>query len=167
MSQSKPATIRRPSVLVLICCALFVAANVAIPLTLGDVYPFTVAPMFCDAPQAYCNYRVYDPNGKLLADNSTRRIDPPGAPDPFYLRRYYDGNPTGLGVGICPPPTIDGGTFGSIHDEQHVRSHIAECLADYPAPAFVDVEQEIVGPVDKLRVGVVKINRWRIVREAK
>src|SRR6186713_2467366 len=69
MSQSTPATIRRPSALVLACCAAFVAANIAIPLTLGDVYPFTVAPMFCDAPQAYCNYRVYDPDGKLLADN--------------------------------------------------------------------------------------------------
>src|SRR5687768_4162178 len=91
MTPSTPATIRRPSALVLMFCAAFVAANIAIPLTLGDVYPFTVAPMFCDAPQAYCNYRVYDPDGKLLADNSTRRIDPPGGPDPFCLRRYYDG----------------------------------------------------------------------------
>jgi hypothetical protein len=167
MSQTISATIRRPSPLVLACCAAFVLANVAIPLTLGDVYPFTMAPMFCDAPRAYCNYRVYDPEGNLLADNSTRRVDPPGAPDPFCLRRYYDGNPAGLGVGVCPPPTIDGGTFGGVQDEARVRSHFAECLADHPQLAFVDVEQEIVGPLDELRVGVIQTHRWRVVREAR
>lgn len=149
------------------CCAAFVVANIAIPLTLGDVYPFTVAPMFSDAPREYCDYRVYDPDGKLLADNSTRRIDPPGAPDPFCLRRYYDGNPAGLGVGVCPPRTIDGGVFGSVQSEQHVRKHFEQCLKDHPDLAFVDVEQDIVGPVDELRVGVMKTNRWRIGREAR
>src|SRR5438045_2716938 len=128
MSQTRPATIRRPCPIVLACCALFVAANLIVPLTLGDVYPFTVAPMFCDAPQAYCNYRVYGPGGELLADNSTRQIDPLSKPDPFCLRRYYDGNPTGLGVGVCPPRTIDCGEFGGIHGEQRVRQHFAECL---------------------------------------
>lgn len=165
MQQTTPTAIRRPSPAVLACCAAFVAANLIVPLTLGDVYPFTIAPMFCDAPQSYCNYRVYDPQGNRLADNSTRRIDPPGAPDPFCLRRYYDGNPTGLGVGVCPPPTIDGGQFGSVHDEQHVRRHIAACLATQADLAFVEVEQQIVGPIDDYRVGVVKTNRWRIDRE--
>lgn len=158
-------TIRRPTVAVLACCTIFVLANVVVPLTLGDVYPFTVAPMFCEAPQVYCNYRIYDPAGKLLADNSTRRIDPPGQPDPFCLRRYYDGNPTGLGVGICPPATIDGGMFGSLHDEQHVRQHIAECLKGRSEP-YVDVEQEIVGPLDDYRVGIQRTHRWRITQEA-
>src|SRR5947199_9372326 len=97
-------TVRRPSPAVLACCVAFVAANLIIPLTLGDVYPFTVAPMFSDAPRSYCNYRVYDPSGKLLADNSTRRVDPPDAADPFCLRGYYDGNPAGYAVGVRPPP---------------------------------------------------------------
>jgi hypothetical protein len=164
MSQTTLPPTRRPSAAVLACCAAFVALNVIVPLTLGDVYPFTVAPMFCDAPQAYCNYRVYAPDGTLLADNSTRRIDPLGKPDPFCLRRYYDGNPTGCGVGVCPPPTIDGGIFGSVHDEAHVRAHIAEFLVARTEP-YVDVEQEIVGAIDDHRVGVLKTNRWRIVRE--
>lgn len=163
MSQTPPPITRRPSAAVLACCAGFVAANVIVPLTLGDVYPFTVAPMFCDAPRAYCNYRVYAPDGTLLADNSTRRIDPPGGPDPFCLRRYYDGNPTGCGVGVCPPPTIDGGIFGSVHDEAHVRAHFTECLAKR-SEAYVDVEQEIVGPVDDYRVGLIKTNKWQIRR---
>ena len=167
MDKSPAATIRRPSPLVLICCAAIVAANLIVPLTLGDVYPFTVAPMFCDAPRTYCNYRVYGPDGELLADNSTRRIDPPGAPDPFCLRRYYDGNPTGLGVGICPPRTIDGGVFGSLQGEQHVRKHFEQCLREHPKLPFVDVEQEIVGPLDERRVGVIAINRWRIGRGAR
>jgi hypothetical protein len=161
------AAIRRPSLWVLVCCAIFMAANIAIPLTLGDVYPFTVAPMFSDAPRAYCNYRVYGPDGRLLADNSTRRIDPPAAPDPFCLRRYYDGNPTGLGVGVCPPATIDGGNFGSVQSEQHVRKHFEQCLREHPELAYVDVEQDIIGPLDDYRVGVVKTNRWRVAREAR
>jgi hypothetical protein len=162
-----PTTVRRPSPAVLICCSVFIAANLIIPLTLGDVYPFTVAPMFSDAPREYCNYRVYGPDGELLADNSTRRIDPPGTPDPFGLRRYYDGNPTGLGVGVCPPRTIDDGQFGGVHEEQHVRTHFTECLKELPDVPYIEVEQEIVGPIDSWRVGVIKINRWRIDREAR
>jgi len=160
-----PTAVRRPSILVLVACGLFVGANLLIPLTLGDVYPFTIAPMFCDAPQVYCNYRVFGSDGAKLADNSTRRSDPPGSPDPFCLRRYYDGNPCGLGVGVCPPQTLDGGQFGGLHSEEHVRRHIAARLAEMPELEYVDVEQEIVGPIDGWRVGVQQTNRWRVTRE--
>lgn len=156
----------RASIAVLTACGLFVGLNLLVPLTLGDVYPFTVAPMFRDAPRVYCNYRVYAPDGRKLADNSTRRIDPPGSPDPFLLRRYYDGNPCGLGVGVCPPVTIDGGEFGGIHSQEHVRRHIAAHLAEMADLEYVDVEQEIIGPLDFWRVGIQHTNRWRITREA-
>ncbi len=160
---ASPAS-RSPSPWVLCCCAAFVAVNLVVPLTLGDVYPFTIAPMFRDAPREYCNYRVYAPDGTLLADNSTRRIDPPEALDPFCLRRYYDGNPPGLGVGVSPPATLCGGAFGDVPSQEQVRAHICDCLKQRTEP-YVEVEQEIVGPLDAWRVGIVRTERWRISRE--
>lgn len=155
--------IRRPTTAVLLACGLFVVANFLVPLTLGDVYPFTIAPMFRDTPQVYCNYRVYAPDGTLLADNSTRRCDPNSRPDPFLLRRYYDGNPVGLGVGLCPPKTLD--EFGAVADKETVHRHFAQCLTNHKDFAYVDVEQEIIGPIDAWRVGVQRTNRWRVSRE--
>jgi hypothetical protein len=157
------SVVRRPSIAVLACCALFVAANLLAPLLLGDVYPFTIAPMFRDAPRQYCNLRMYAPDGTLLADNSTRRSDPVGSPDPFRLRRYYDGNPVGVGVGICPPETLD--RFGEAPDEQAVRRHVAACLREQGNLAYVEVEQEFVGAIDRRRVGVQRTLRFRVDRE--
>jgi hypothetical protein len=147
---------------VVVCCLLFAAANVLVPITLGDVYPFTIAPMFRDAPQAYANYRVFAPDGSKLADNSRRDLDPAGTPDPFLLRRYYDGNPVGCGVGICPPQTL--GDFGVVHTESYVRKHIAQHWPRDLALPYVEVEQEIIGPLDAQRVGVQKTTRWRVER---
>jgi hypothetical protein len=157
------APIRRPSLAVLMACGAFVLANLLVPLRWGEVYPFTVAPMFRDAPLTYCNYRVYSPAGNLLADNSTRRDDPVDRPDPFRLRRYYDGNPVGLGVGIRPPSTLD--TFGSVPSEGAVRRHFQGCLATRSDLPYVIVEQEVIGPIDAWRVGVRRTHRWHIARE--
>jgi hypothetical protein len=147
---------------VIACCCLFAAANVIVPLTLGDVYPFTVAPMFRDAPQQYANVRVFAPDGKKLADNSRRALDAATSPDPFCLRRYYDGNPVGCGVGICPPKTID--DFGKVPHEQAVREHITQHWPRDLNLEYVEVEQEIVGPLDAQRVGVQSTQRWRVAR---
>ena len=161
---NQPATLQKKiSPLALAACGAFLVANLFIPFTLGDVYPFTVAPMFRDAPRRYENIRVFKLDGSLLADNSTRRVDPLNSPDPFLLRRYYDGNPVGYGVGVRPPNTLD--EFGVIHDEAAIRSHLQKCLQALPDLAAVDVEREIVGPIDGWKVGVEQTNRWRIVRD--
>jgi hypothetical protein len=68
-------------------------------------------------------------------------------------------------VGVCPPVAIDGGQFGGLHSEEQVRQHIAARLAEMPDLEYVEVEQEIVGPVDDWRVDVQETNRWRITRE--
>jgi hypothetical protein len=164
MKDVPAASIRRPPKLALACGALFIAANMLVPLTLGDVYPFTIAPMFRDAPRAYCNYRVYSLDGELLADNSTRRVDPPGKPDPFLIRRYYDGNPAGLGVGVCPPKCLDCGQFGGVQSPEEVRKHFQRALHTMPELTAIDVEQEVVGPIGDWRVGAVKTHRYRIER---
>ena len=137
---------------------VFIAANVLIPLTLGDVYPFTIAPMFRDAPRHYANIRVYAPYGKLLADNSTRRVDPVGSPDPWLLRRYYDGNPVGCGVGVCPPQTLD--VFGEVPTEAELKSHFQRIMRER-GEQVIEVEVETVGPIDAWRVGVQNTSRQK------
>ena len=100
--------------------------------------------MFRDCPTCYCNYRVFAPNGEQLPDED------------FLVQRVYDGNPLGYGVGIAPPPILE--RFGESLDEATIRQHIEQQLAREPnrRHAYVEVEQEVIGPVDSQRVGVIK-----------
>jgi hypothetical protein len=133
--------------------AALLAANVIVPLIWGDVYPFTSAPMFRDAPRQFANYRVYSIKGKLLD------------PADWLVQRVYDGNPVGYGVGVKPPPVLEQ-EFGVIADEATVREHIQRQLAEprHAREAFVDVVQEVIGPIDGQHVGVERTNRWRVGR---
>jgi hypothetical protein len=129
------------------------AANVVVPLVWGDVYPFTSAPMFRDNPRQCCNYRVYAPDGRELESED------------WLCHRVYDGNPVGYGVGIEPPKVLEL-RFGVVHGEEAVREHMAAILArpEHAGLEFVDVVQQVIGPVDDQRVGVVEQRRVRINR---
>jgi hypothetical protein len=133
--------------------ALFLVANIIIPLVWGDVYPFTSAPMFRDAPEQCCNYRVFAPDGRELE-----------AAD-WLVERVYDGNPVGYGVGVRPPPVLEQ-RFGVVQDETTVRLHVERQLARTVSLrySFVDVVQETIGPIDSQRVGIVQSRKWRIDR---
>src|SRR5947209_6349720 len=124
---------------------VLLAANVVVPLIWGDVYPFTSAPMFRDAPRQFCNYRVYSIKGKLLD------------PADWLVQRVYDGNSVGYGVGARPPPVLEQ-EFGVVPDEATVREHFQRQLAQprHSRDAFVDVVQDVIGPVDAQHVGVVR-----------
>jgi hypothetical protein len=128
--------------------ALFCLASVLVPLLRTELYPFSRAPMFADAPQRYCNYRVSGPDGRELplAD--------------FGLQRNYWGNPPGVGVGFHPPDSVD--HFGEVADREAVTAHVAARLQDFPALEAVEVVQEVIGPVDGGRVGLVSSSRWRV-----
>jgi hypothetical protein len=108
--------------------------------------------MFRDMPQQYCNYRVLAPDGKLLPAED------------FLVQRIYDGNPLGYGVGIVPPPILE--RFGEVRDEATIRRHIEQQLSRERNRkyAYVEVEQEVIGPIDSQRVGVVRVDRWRVAR---
>src|SRR5947208_4684051 len=97
--------------------AALLAANVVVPLIWGDVYPFTSAPMFRDAPRQFCNYRVYSIKGKLLD------------PADWLVQRVYDGNPVGYGVGVRPPLVLEQ-EFGVVPDEAAVREYFQRQLAE-------------------------------------
>src|SRR6184192_2288023 len=128
-------------------------ANALAPLIWGDVYPFTSAPMFRDSPRQCCNYRVYSADGEELKSAD------------WLVQRVYDGNPVGYGVGVQPPPVLEQ-EFGVVHDEAAVREHFQRQLAEprHSQQSFVDVVQEVIGPVDGQHVGVVRTNRWRVGR---
>jgi hypothetical protein len=137
----------------LAAAGLLLAANVVAPLVWGDLHPFTSAPMFRDCPVACCNYRVVAADGsELPAEN-------------WLVQRVYDGNPIGYGVGLCPPAVMEQ-EFGCIHDETAVRQHIERQFARScnAAHGEVEVVQEVIGPLDGERVGVVRTQRWRVPR---
>jgi len=136
----------------LLAVALFALLNVIIPLWLVDLYPFSRAPMFADAPLLYCDYQVFDPDGKALPV-----LD-------FGLQRNYWGNPIGVGVGFRPPETVD--RFGAIADQAEVTEMVRRRLATFPDFAFVDVQQDEIADQDGQRVGVVRGKRWRVPNPA-
>lgn len=140
----------------MIAVLALLAANIVVPLLWGDVYPFTSAPMFRDTPTKFCNYRVYSPAGDELA-----------AAD-WQLQRIYDGNPLGYGVGVRPPPVIEQ-EFGVIHDEAAVRRHVEQQFQRPENARFdsVEVVQEVIGPIDGQRVGVIATHPWKINRPEK
>jgi hypothetical protein len=150
MHMSKPQRSLGP-----IAAAVLLGANVLVPLVWGDVYPFTSAPMFRDNPRQCCNYRVLAPDGALLPAEA------------WHCQRVYDGNPLGYGVGICPPPVIER-EFGQVHSEQQIREHIGRVLAEerHRGLPYVEVVQEVIGPVDAERVGVVATKRFLVRRES-
>lgn len=133
--------------------SLLLAANIAVPLVWGDLYPFTSAPMFRDTPAKCANYRVYDPEGKLLSERD------------WLCQRIYDGNPLGYGVGIKPPPVIEQ-EFGQVASEAEARAHFGRVLTEdrHRHLVYIVVEQDVIGPVDGQRVGVVKTERWKVER---
>jgi hypothetical protein len=121
----------------LAAAGLLLAANIAVPLVFGDLYPFTSAPMFRDCPAQCCQYRVLAADGGEL-------------PAEYWLvQRIYDGNPVGYGVGLRPPAVVER-EFGSVESESAVRRHIERQLAqpEHRRHAWVEVVQEVIGPVD-------------------
>ena len=132
----------------LACVLLFGLASIVLPVMYGELYPFTIAPMFRDSPKLYCIYQVLSPDGESLTLER------------FQLQRNYDGNPVGLGAGLKPPKTLD--RFGHAPSEQDLRSHIRKMLdAKHPGLAYVDVIQQVVGPINSRTVGVIRTTRIR------
>lgn len=100
----------------LLAIAAFVIVNLLAPIVLGELYPFTVSPMFSDHPSEYCTYELYDSDGKELDAEA------------FGLHLVYDGNPPGLGMGVTPTPTLH--PFGEVCDERAVRQHVQKVMKE-------------------------------------
>ncbi len=131
--------------------AAFVIVNLVMPVVVADLYPFTSAPMFRDQPRRYCNHYAFAPDGKEIP---AERLS---------LQRIYDGNPTGLGVGIQPPPVLER-TFGDVPDRETVETHVRTQLAKHPDLDYVEIVQEIVESDGEGGLAA-RENRWRVDRE--
>jgi hypothetical protein len=94
----------------LIAVGVFVAFNLLAPFIVGEMYPITVSPMFCDQPSQYCTYELTDENGTALDL------------EPFGLHLVYDGNPPGLGMGIEAKPRMH--SFGEVPGIDQVVEHV-------------------------------------------
>ena len=118
----------------------FIVVGLLGPIVMGERYPFSIAPMFCQQPTCYCEYVVKGPDGDSL--DLAR----------FQLQRVYDGNPVGLGVGVRPPETLD--RFGEVPTEQLIREHLQQLPDDaWRGLPYVDVEVSVIGDVDGVHVG--------------
>lgn len=129
-------------------CAIFCLAHVLIPIALRELYPFSIAPMFEDAPRVYCRYEVHQPDGASL----------PLAE--FGLQRNYWGNPLTYGMGVKPAFTID--RFGHVAEQTEVIHQVEQSLTLRPELSYVDVTQEVVGARNTQTIGVLRHSNWRV-----
>ena len=120
----------QPRKLETFCVVAFVVVNLVAPLVIGEVFPFTISPMFSDQPSEYCVYQVLDQNGQPIDG------------EPFGLHLVYDGNPPGLGMGIQAQPTLHG--FGETATVEQLKAHVEDILAAMPEQEFVTVERCLV-----------------------
>jgi hypothetical protein len=132
----------------LLACAVFAALSVIVRVAFRELYPFSVVPVFSDAPRTMCAYRAWDPDGR------------PIRPARLGLQRNYWGIPASFPSGLEPPATLD--VPGQVPTEAAVRDFVQARLAKLPGLAFVVVEQRVLGAVDERRVGVTRVSRWKI-----
>jgi hypothetical protein len=135
----------------LLVIALFCLSVLVVPLFRTELYPFSRAPMFADAPRVYCSYTVLDPDGARLPL------------DEFGLQRNYWGNPPGVGVGFAPPASVD--RFGTVASQEEVIAAVGSALASRTEIPYVDVIQEVTEPIGT-RVGRGRTSRWRVINPA-
>jgi hypothetical protein len=130
--------------------AAILLANIIVPVVWGDLYPFTSAPMFREAPVRCCQYRVLGADGQQLPAED------------WLLHRVYDGNPIGYGVGLRPPEVLEQ-EYGVVHDEAAIRRHVERQFGQpqNQAEHEVEVEQTVLGAVGQ-SVGIVESNRWLV-----
>jgi hypothetical protein len=132
----------------LVAVGLFVAVSLIVPVVTTEMCPFSRAPMFADAPRVYQTFEVFNPAGKKLPALE------------FGLQRNYWGNPLGVGVGYCPPVSVD--TFGEVAAREQVEEMVVARLRQRPDLPWVEVVQKVIGAVDERHVGVIQESRWRI-----
>ena len=120
---------------------VFVLANLILPFAIGELFPFTTAPMFRDQPRSYCEFAVFSPAGQALPLET------------FGLQRNYDGNPVGYGSGRLPGDSLD--RFGDdqqleqiVPTPEEMREWISTRLVGTNY-AYVTVKVKVWGPVGK------------------
>lgn len=135
--------------------ALFVVANVAIPLCCAELYPFTNAALFSDAPRVLCDYEITAPSGEHLPNMSF------GISRQYWgLRGFSSVNPNPHPRAIQLPTTID--RVGQVPSKEEVTEVIQQNLRVLRSLEYVEVQQRVLGAIDENRVGVTQRRTWRV-----
>jgi len=119
---------------------------IIIPMFFQELYPFTIVPMFRDAPRQYATYKVLSSAGDLIPNHEVT------------LHQNYDGNPVGLGAGVLRRQTANkyGYILSSQEIVQVVKQHLSPSEYRYP----ITVEQSIYGLIPgSKRFGAIDINK--------
>ena len=110
---------------------VFVVVSLFAPVVVGELYPFTISPMFCDQPNQYCTYQLFDERGETL-DLET-----------FGLHLVYDGNPPGLGMGIEAQERLH--EFGVVPEIESVADHVRKVVdAQQASYQKIRIRQKVV-----------------------
>jgi hypothetical protein len=134
----------------LLLVGAFVLLNVIVPLAVFELYPFSIGPMFCDAPQRYCDYSVTGPDGEPLplAD--------------FGLQRTYNGNPT-FGTGFRHLPHLD--QFDTVPPTSEVEAWVKQRLRENQnLPSPVTVTQRVIADKGDGTVGETQSFQIKVAR---
>lgn len=127
----------------------FVILNLVAPFLVGEVYPYTISPLFSDEPKQFAVYEIFDSQGRpLLAEK-------------YHLQSEYHGYPAGVGAGVLPAATLN--SFGEVADETTVRKHMQKQLMEN-ARDEVTVHQKVYGAIDSQKAGMTVDHRWIIKR---
>jgi hypothetical protein len=132
----------------------FTVLNLVVPLTFKDLFPFTVMPMFSDAPRELWRLEVFDPEGNRLPKRA------------FSCSDLYLANPHPR-IGVRLPPTLNRAEGGV--SEQEIVETLRERLLEHPELPYIDVVQRRFGTITRdgrETVGTQEVRRWRITNEA-
>ena len=128
--------------------ALFCAVNLAVPLFVAELFPFSRFWLFADAPQQYAVYEIRSDQGQRIA------------PWQMGLQRNYNGAQPYESYGRRLLPSID--RFGEVATEEDVRAQVRAALVAYPALSGVLVRQTVIGAINGDNIGIVETKLWRI-----
>lgn len=138
--------------------------SLSVPLTIGELFPFTNSPEFADSPEVYCRYKVHS-----LADNQALLFDSKYHSGPEHITetgnrefglQQIRRRSTRSGVGVLPPRTVN--VIGKIASESEVKNIVESNLIRMGYKTGVRVEQIVYGAVNDQRVGELETNQWLV-----
>ena len=133
--------------------ACFALAFAVVPLVTTELYPFSRAPMFADAPRQYCDYAVVTPGRPAGSPNA--------GPRPHSASSATTGAIRSASASASSRPRVRTCSARLRRRSSVQRRGDGAAEADSRLP-YVEVEQSVVGPTDADHVGVVWMERWRV-----
>lgn len=120
--------------------------------------------MFAFHVDRLCLYQVKDLDGHVLKNEIFGLYIPWNLHDPYIntLGRF--------GFGRREFATIHDSSavapYGRVPSEKEVCELVRQRLVKYPQLEAVIVRQDVIGPTDEMRIGVIRTDSWKVVNPA-